>query len=78
MSGCFCLPGFYRDNAGDCVPISKCDPPVEEPSNATSTTPVSTTTIPSCKENEHFDNCGDHCIELCKPPDACEQLCGMY
>ncbi len=73
VSGCFCLPGFYRNETGECVPLKKCVPPVGE--LITTTTP--TTTRSQCRENEHYDSCGDHCFELCTPPDACGQPCGM-
>ena len=73
--GCFCLPGHYRDREGLCVPIKDCVPKVGKYRPKT-TTPKPKPPIPECGEHEQYDECGDHCIELCKPPDSCETSCG--
>ncbi|CAG2104857.1 unnamed protein product, partial [Medioppia subpectinata] len=72
-TGCFCRGGFYRTTDGDCVPLSKCIPKVPDFKQLATTTPRSKDA--DCKENEHYEDCGDHCIELCKPPDSCDAQC---
>ncbi|XP_054162915.1 zonadhesin-like [Oppia nitens] len=72
--GCFCRGGFFRNDKNKCVPIGKCTPKVPKWSPK-STTPKNDDDDDKCPANEHFNDCGDHCIELCQPPDSCENQC---
>ncbi len=73
VSACFCVEGYLKDSRGKCVLPEDCSS-TEEPEEP-ETTIVPSTTMPECKENEAFSPCGDHCVELCKPPDACTLAC---
>ncbi len=63
--GCFCTDGYFRGDDGHCVPQKDCGVPL------TALITPTPAPKPMCKQNENYDVCGDHCVELCKPPDAC-------
>ncbi|GFY51440.1 zonadhesin [Trichonephila inaurata madagascariensis] len=54
LPGCDCLPGYLRNDEGECIPRGFCPLPEEEESH------------PVCPQNEHFDECSAHCQKNCR------------
>ncbi|GFQ77865.1 mucin-19 [Trichonephila clavata] len=52
IPGCDCLPGYLRNDYGECIPRELCPLPEEE-------------NYPVCPPNEHFDECFAHCQKNC-------------
>jgi hypothetical protein len=70
FKGCYCKPGYLRNDEEKCVPVAQCD--------AQERSPLPASSIPTCPEKEEFLACGSACAPTCahpERPDLCSRNC---